>query len=43
MVTNNKESRVIRVSSEVYDYIDTKASRASETFDDILRRLLKIK
>ena len=37
------KQKTIRVSNEVYDYIDTKAVRASETFDQILRRLLKIK
>ena len=42
MVTD-KESRTIRISQRVYDYIDTKADRASETFDEIIRRLLKIK
>ena len=38
-----EEARTIRVSQEVYDYIDTKAERASESFDKILRRLLNIK
>lgn len=42
MVTK-EESRVIRVSQKTYDYIDTKAERASETFDEILKRLLVIK
>ncbi len=44
MVTDKeyKDSRTIRISKQVYDYIDTRAKRASETFDEILRRLLKI-
>jgi len=41
MVT--KESKTIRVSGNVYDFIDNSALRSSETFDDILRRLLNIK
>lgn len=42
MVTQ-KESRTIRISQEVYDFLDTSAERGSETFDQIIRRLLKIK
>ncbi len=38
-----EEAKTIRVSQEVYDHIDTNALRASETFDEILKRLLKIK
>lgn len=47
MVTETQEKKewgkTIRVSKEVYDYIDKKAEGASDTFDRILRRLLKIK
>lgn len=42
MVTQ-KESKTIRISQKVYNFIDTKALRGSESFDEILRRLLKIK
>lgn len=38
-----EESRTIRISGKTYDFIDNKALRGSETFDEILRRLLKIK
>lgn len=42
MVTE-KETRVIRITQQVYDFIDESANKSTETFDDILRRLLKIK
>ena len=42
MVKDN-ESRTIRISQKVYDYLDNNALRATETFDQILMRLLKIK
>ena len=38
-----QESRTIRISQETYDYLDTRAERGSETFNQIIRRLLKIK
>ena len=38
-----KNQRTIKVSEEVYNYLDTSAKRATETFNQILKRLLKIK
>lgn len=42
-MVSKEESRTIRIDQNVYDYIDTKADRASETFNEILIRLLGIK
>lgn len=38
-----EEARTIRISQELYDYLDNKAKRATETFDQIIKRLLKFK
>ena len=40
-MVNTKDTTNIRVSMKVRDFIDAKGKR-NETFDDILKRLLKI-
>ncbi len=40
-MVNTKDTTHIRVSMKVRDFIDAKGKR-NETFDDILKRLLKI-
>jgi negative regulator of replication initiation len=41
METQNKQTRLIRISQELYDYIDESAERSTDSFDKILKRLLK--
>jgi len=43
MTEQKKQTRLIRISQELYDHIDNSAERSTETFDQIIRRMVKLK